>query len=84
MVAHGLRAFEYGIGDEVLVQLDDVAAFDIAAGQNVAPDRLPPWTIAEIASRVEWGGCHLYVTRFRLADVVCIALVDERAIDGTA
>jgi hypothetical protein len=83
MVARGLRAFEYAIGDEVLVRLDDVVAFDLAVGTDVVSGRLPAWTIGDIAARVERAGHHLYVTRFRLEDVVCLALVDEYAIEGT-
>ena len=48
MVTHGIRAFEYAIGDEVLIRLDDVAALDLAAGRTVAADRLPAWTIGDI------------------------------------
>ncbi len=84
MVARGIRAFEYAIGDEVLVRLDDVAALDLSAGQRVAADRLPSWTIGDVVARVERGDRHLYATRFRLDHVVCIALLDEDAIEGTA
>lgn len=84
MVAHGIRAFEYAIGDEVLIRLDDVPAFDLVAGQKVVADRLPAWTIGDIVARVERVGHHLYATRFRLDDVVCVALLDEGAIEGTA
>ncbi len=83
MVAHGIRGFEYAVGDEVLVRLDDVAALDLEAGRKIAAGRLPAWTIVDIVARVERGGHHLYATRFRLEDVVCIALVDEHAIEGT-
>jgi hypothetical protein len=83
MVTHGIRAFEYAIGDEVLIRLDDVAALDLAAGRTVAADRLPVWTIGDIVARVERVGHHLYAARFRLEDVVCIVVVDEHAIEGT-
>lgn len=84
MVARGIRAFEYAIGDEVVVRLDGVAAFHLAAGETVAADRLPAWTIGDVVARVERVGHHLYATRFLLDDVVCVALLDESAIEGTA
>jgi hypothetical protein len=68
----------------VLVRLDDVVAFDLAAGTDVVSGRLPAWTIGDVVARIERAGHHLYATRFRLDHVVCIALLDEDAIEGTA
>ena len=83
-VTHEIRAFDYAIADEVVVRLDRAVAFDLIAGVPMPTTCLPTWTIADITARVERGGRHAYAIRFRHHDAVCIALVGEECIDGTA
>jgi hypothetical protein len=83
-VTHEIRAFDYAIADEVVVRLDRTGAFDLIAGVPMPAARLPAWTIADITARVERGGRRAYAIRFRHQDAICIALVGEELIEGTA
>jgi hypothetical protein len=83
-VTHEIRAFDYAIADEVVVRLDRACALDLTDGVPIRTACLPAWTIADITARVERGGRHAYGIRFRHHDAVCIALVGEEFIDGTA
>ena len=76
--------FAYEIADEVVVELDGVDAFELASGHHVERLRLPQWTIADVTAREVRDGRCVYAIRFRHADALCIALVDEASIDGTA
>ena len=83
-VIHESRVFDYAIADEVVVRLERASAFDVIAGVLVPATCLPAWTIADITARVERGGRHSYGIRFRHHYAVCIALVAEEFIEGTA
>lgn len=83
-VTHRIREFEYQIADEVVVRLDRADAFDLVAGVPMSATCLPAWTIADITARVDRGGRHAYAIRFRHHDAVCIAVLGEEFIDGTA
>lgn len=76
--------FAYQIGDEVVVRLDGVDAFDLLSGAAVGRSRLPEWTIADVTARVERHGRCVYAIRFRHEEAICIALIDEASIDGVA
>jgi hypothetical protein len=83
-VTHEIRAFDYEIADEVVVRLDHVEVFDVTSSIAVRAGCLPGWTIADVTARLERDERHLYAIRFHHDDAVCIALVGEEAIDGTA
>lgn len=83
-VTREVRAFDYAIADEVVVRLGTAGAFDLTGGVPMPTTCLPEWTIADITARVERGGCHVYAIRFRHHDAVCIAVIGEEFIDGTA
>ena len=77
-------AFAYELADEVVVELDGVDAFDLVASDVMERWRLPLWTIGDVVGRAIQHGRLVYAIRFRHGDALCIALVDESSIDGTA
>lgn len=76
--------FVYRIGEEVVVRLAGVEAFDVAAGDRVDAALLPSWTIAAVTARTSFEGLPHYAVRFRHVDARCVAVVPEDAIDGVA
>jgi hypothetical protein len=84
IVAQEVGAFAYAVGEEVVVRLDGVAALDLDAEAVIGADRLPTWTIAALTACVDSGTRRQYAARFLHDDAICIAVIDESAIEGTA
>ena len=73
----------YEIGEEVVVRLDGAEPFEVESGAPLTP--VPQWTIAEITGKVARDGDRPgYALRFRQGVAMCICVIDEDAIDGTA
>lgn len=76
--------FAYQAGEEVVVRLAGVDAFDVSRGLPVPRACLAAWTIGEIVSRMRRGDGPAYAVRFRHHGAPCVCVADERAIEGIA
>ena len=83
-VAGTTSAFAYGIGEDVVVRMAGVQAFDIERGRPVAAACVPEWTIGAVLGRSTRDGVPTYAVRFDVHDAPCICLADESAIEGVA
>jgi hypothetical protein len=77
-----LHRYQYEVGEEVVVRLDDIALYDVECGHPASTCR--DWTIAAVVGRSSREGRSVYAVSFRHHDGLCVALVDEGRIDGTA
>lgn len=79
------QRFAYGLSDEVVVRLPaSVPVLDVAQGARVPAAWLPSWTIGVVIGRVLRSGRHAYAVRFEHHETGCVAVVDERDIEGLA
>lgn len=79
------QRFSYGLSDEVVLRLrQEVPVLDVARAAPVPPAWLPSWTIGVVIGRVLRAGAHAYAVRFQHHDAPCVAVVDERDIEGLA
>lgn len=78
----GTAVFRFAIGEEVVMDTRDVAAYDVECGHPATNCR--PWTIAMITGRSVRDGRPAYAVRFRHHGNTCVAIVTEDAIEGVA
>ena len=76
--------FRYGVREEVVIDLKGVRAFDLERQVDVPEGCLPPWTIATVTTQFRLGTDAAYLVEFRRHGAVCIAVVNERSIEGVA
>ena len=69
--------FQFAVGEEVVVRLDQAEMRDGAAD-------LPSWSIGEIVERFLRSGRPSYALTVRHGDGVLTCIVAEQAIEGTA
>jgi hypothetical protein len=82
-VAEQRSAFQFEVGEEVVIRLDDALAYEVG-NSSVVVTALPPWTIGEILEREIRDGVGSYVVAFPLRDSKYQVRVTEAAIEGTA
>ena len=76
--------FKYGVREEVVVDLAGVRALDLERQLDVPATCLPPWTIATVTTQFHLDRDAAYLVEFRRHGAQCIAVVNERAIQGVA
>jgi hypothetical protein len=77
-------AFAYNVGEDVVVRMAGVRAFDVERGRPVTAACVPDWTIGAVVARSDRESVPTYALRFDVHDAPCICLVDESAIEGVA
>jgi hypothetical protein len=83
-IASGTTPFAYEAGEEVVLRLAGIEAFDLKRGGRLSCACMPAWTIGAIISRRRVEGAPAYVIRFEHHDAPCLAIAEEALIDGTA
>jgi hypothetical protein len=76
--------FRYAVREEVVVDLTGVRALDLERQVDVPAVCLPPWIIATITTQFTLDNDAAYLIEFRRHDALCIAVVREDQIQGTA
>lgn len=75
-------AYRFSIGEEVVVNTLDIAAYDVECGHPAS--NCCKWTIATITGRSVRDGAPAYAIGFRHHGSTCVAVVAETAIEGVA
>lgn len=83
-VSNEVQGFGYDVGEEVVVNLHGVEAFDVDRGTPVPEECMPSWTIGGIVARVERPRRPYYLVKFEHHDVRCLVIAGEGSIEGTA
>jgi hypothetical protein len=74
----------YAPGEEVVVKLDGVEAYNVERGGAVTAACLPSWTIGLVLERRTVDGGAAYAVRIAHDECACVCVVGEGAIEGTA
>jgi hypothetical protein len=83
-VSHQEVAYAYRVGEEVVLRMAGVRAYDVGRGRPVAAGCVPEWTIGDIVARRARVGAAAYAVRVRIHGAACLCMVDESAIEGVA
>jgi hypothetical protein len=74
----------YKPGDEVVLELAGVDAYNVERGAPVHAACLPAWTIGVVLGSRIVDGAAAFVLRIEHDGCACVCTVDARAIDGLA
>lgn len=77
-------AFRYALREDVVIDLTGLRAFDLERQVDVPATCLPAWTIGTVTTQFDLDRRPAYLVEFSRHGHPCIAVVDERSIEGVA